>query len=107
MNGLLYFCRDEKGELYAMKVFEKNHEQYLHEVNLYKMLSRHVNIVALVDTICKDEERILILEYCHQSLSSFLKQGEIDEKNRLRLFAQLVSAFRSIHEDLKGSGMVF
>ncbi|CAD8209626.1 unnamed protein product [Paramecium octaurelia] len=107
VNGDIFTCSKD-GNLYAMKIFKKNKEQYLHEVNICTTLKSHVNIIKLIDNFEWQGNRVIILEYCSNDLISYLNQNpHLSELERLNIFAQIVSAFKSIIEDLNSVEMHF
>ncbi|CAD8110287.1 unnamed protein product [Paramecium primaurelia] len=106
-NGQIFTCSKD-GNLYAMKVFKKNIEQYLHEVNICTTLKTHVNIIKLIDNFEWEGNRVIILEYCSKDLITYLNENlHLSELQRLNIFAQIVSAFKSIIEDLNSVEMHF
>ncbi|CAD8124646.1 unnamed protein product [Paramecium sonneborni] len=106
-NGEIFTCSKD-GKLYAMKVFRKNIEQYLHEVNICTTLKSHVNIIKLIDNFQWEGNRVIILEYCSKDLKTYLNENQqLSELDRMNIFTQIVSAFKSIIEDLNSVEMHF
>ena len=91
--------------IYAAKVIKLNKENNLGNYITYKREIEslckldHPNIIKLYDYFTKNDNLILILEYCKNgSLQNYIKEkGPLNEEKFLILFKEIVEALKYIH----------
>jgi len=81
------------------------------EINILNKIN-HQNVVKLIDFFYEGQCVYLVMEYCEQDLSKFLKKNKCDEKLAVHIFKQLIFGFRElvnlgiIHRDLKPANIL-
>ncbi|KAM3147831.1 hypothetical protein pb186bvf_000159 [Paramecium bursaria] len=104
--GKVYLAKKED-KIVAMKEI-KLQQIYTHELQICQMLKRHQNIVDIIDFFNQDDKNYIVLEFCDMSLSDYLQQNpQLTELDKIKICAQIGSAFKSIYESMKAAELYF
>ncbi len=85
--------------------------RFRNEIGALNLLSDFPNIINLYKSY--DEDKVVILEYCPNSLDNFLKKGVVSTESKKRLISTILNGVfqmhsnNIVHNDLKPENIVF
>lgn len=92
---------EKDGTKYALKEFRNEFEQGVDSPNevAVALQAKHPHIIQAKEYFIEQDVQYLVLELADDNLYNYIKRGGIEERDRVRLFYELVSALVYLQEN--------